>query len=102
MDLESVEKVIEWRPLAFAKEIAPRPLLILCGSEYDVIHPYSMALEVYEAASEPKELRRLPFEGMAFYEPPGLNVALAVATEFFREHLGQTVEERQKDLFSKL
>ena len=98
MELASVEKVIEWRPLAFAAEIAPRPLMIITGSGYDAIHPYSMALEVYEAAKEPRELVRLPFDGMAFYGPPGLDVALKTATDFFTEHLGETTEEKQKRL----
>ncbi|WP_261777645.1 MULTISPECIES: alpha/beta hydrolase [unclassified Rhodococcus (in: high G+C Gram-positive bacteria)] len=98
MALESLEKVAEWRPLAFAREIAPRPALVIAGSGYDVIHPFSMALDVHAALEEPKELTVLPFEGMAFYGGPGLVASLAVATTFFRTHLGSTVAEKQKAL----
>jgi fermentation-respiration switch protein FrsA (DUF1100 family) len=96
MTLESIEKVLEWRPTALIEEIAPRPLMIITATEYDVIHPYRMAAEAYERAHAPKELVRLPFPGMAVYGPPALDVALAHATRFFGDHLGLTLAQRQR------
>jgi uncharacterized protein len=98
MALESLEKVAEWRPLAFTREIAPRPVLVIAGRGYDAIHPYSMALEVHDALQEPKQLTVLPFEGMAFYGGPGLEASLVEATTFYRTHLGSTVAEQQTAL----
>jgi fermentation-respiration switch protein FrsA (DUF1100 family) len=96
MTLESVERVIEWRPTTFIEEIAPRPLMIITATGYDVIHPYWMAADAYARAREPKELVRLPFPGMAVYGQPALRVALAHAVRFFREHLGETLTDRQR------
>ena len=101
MTLESVEKVIEWRPLAFIDLIAPRALMVITSSQYDVIHPYQMALDIYERASEPKQLVALPFDGMAFYGQPCLDVALHAAIEFYAYHLGHTVAQQQQRLLAE-
>jgi len=45
----------EVKPLNYVAELAPRPLLLVHGSEDDVV-PVSQAYEMYEMAGEPKQL----------------------------------------------
>jgi fermentation-respiration switch protein FrsA (DUF1100 family) len=42
-------------PIKAINRVAPRPLLIVQGDQDDVV-PYTQAQQLYDAASEPKEL----------------------------------------------
>jgi hypothetical protein len=94
MTLESVERILDWTPVSFIDRIAPRPLLILTTSGYDVVHPAWFIADAFERAREPKRLQYLPFDQLGLYAEPGLSVSLRHATDFFLEHLGRTSAER--------
>lgn len=75
------------RPIDAAAKIAPRPLLIVHGSE-DRLVPIENARRMYEAAGEPKEI--VVLEGVGhrnFVEPGGARYAEAI-TDFFTRTLG--------------
>jgi hypothetical protein len=87
--LESVEKVLEWSPISFVDRIAPRPLLVVGTSGYDVIHPAWFVDQGYQRAKEPKKIVYLPYGQMDLYIEPGLSESMRHATAFFLEHLGK-------------
>jgi fermentation-respiration switch protein FrsA (DUF1100 family) len=93
--LESIERILEFSPVAVVDRMTPRPLMIVTTSGYDVVHPVDMVVEAYERAGEPKRLVLLPFDQLDLYAEPGMGIALGYAAEFFTEHLGMTVEERR-------
>ncbi len=64
-------RVARVRPVDLVDRIAPRPLLLIHGTD-DGIVPYSHALELYAAAGEPKELWTLAggTHAMARFEAP--------------------------------
>jgi fermentation-respiration switch protein FrsA (DUF1100 family) len=43
------------KPIEWIKKISPRPLLIIHGTQDDVVYP-SSARELYERAGEPKQI----------------------------------------------
>lgn len=94
MTLESIERILEWTPISFVDRITPRPILFLTTGGYDVVHPASTVAEAYERARQPKRLTFLPFGQLELYFEPGFSVSLRHATDFFREHLGETSSER--------
>lgn len=49
-------------PIRFAAEVAPTPILLVQGEE-DAMVPMALALRVYEAARDPKELHLVPGVG---------------------------------------
>ena len=80
------------RPIDAAAKIAPRPLLIIHGSD-DRLVPIDNAKRMYEAAGEPKELVIL--EGIGhrnFVEPGGARYATAI-TDFFTKYLASPAVE---------
>ena len=64
-------RVARVRPVDLVARIAPRPLLLIHGTN-DGIVPYAHALELYAAAGEPKELWTLPgaMHAMARFHAP--------------------------------
>ena len=52
------------------------------------MHPAWSVAELYHAAREPKRLEFLPYDQTGLYVEPGLSQSNALASEFFREHLG--------------
>jgi fermentation-respiration switch protein FrsA (DUF1100 family) len=52
----SMEHIVGWNVLERAHLVAPRPLLVIHGTT-DVLLPPRYALEVYDRAGEPKQLR---------------------------------------------
>jgi fermentation-respiration switch protein FrsA (DUF1100 family) len=67
-------------PLTYASRIAPRPLLMINGSEDRVI-PALAAQRLYDAAGEPKQIDWFPGEGH-IPSPLGLYASVKV---FLRE-----------------
>jgi fermentation-respiration switch protein FrsA (DUF1100 family) len=86
--LESIEKILEFSPLAFVHRITPRPYLIISTAGHDIVHPAWTVAELHARALEPKRLEFLPFDQTGLYVEPGLSQSNAVAAEFFTEHLG--------------
>jgi hypothetical protein len=85
--LESMEKIIAFRPIHSIAEISPRPLCIIMNTGYEALHPRDQVMEAYAAASEPKTLVLLPYDQLGFYAEPGATDALRSALGFFEEHL---------------
>lgn len=85
--LESVEKVIEFNPESVIHQIAPRPLLLIATTGYDMIHPIDQVLGAYEKAQEPKRLALLPYHQTGLYDDPGLAEAMAEAVAWFQTYL---------------
>lgn len=85
--LESMEKIIAFRPIHSIAEISPRPLCIIMNTGYEALHPRDQVMEAYAAASEPKKLVLLPYDQLGFYAEPGATDALRSALDFFEEHL---------------
>lgn len=94
--LESLERVMEFRPIDFVAEIAPRPLCIVASSTVDKIHPVDQILEAFDRAREPKKMLLLPIDGMAFYALPGRDVALNEALDWLTS-VGLGAEESGRE-----
>ncbi|WP_084638203.1 alpha/beta hydrolase [Gordonia shandongensis] len=80
--VESVERIMEYRPEAVIAEIAPRPILII-GSAVDGVIPFSESESLFALAGEPKELVSLPIGHYDICEPPGSDEAAQLAVDFF-------------------
>jgi hypothetical protein len=63
--LESVERILEFRPCAVVERIAPRPVLFV-AAERDTVTPVDGIAEMYRRAREPKRLEIMP--GISHYE----------------------------------
>lgn len=85
--LESVEKVLEFNPEAVIHQIAPRPLLMIATTGYDMIHPIDQVLAAHEKAQEPKQLALLPYDQIGLYDDPGLADAMLEAVQWFDRYL---------------
>ena len=68
-------------------QIAPRPLLMIATTGYDMIHPIDQVLDAFESAKEPKRLALLPYGQTGLYTEPGLSEAMAEAVAWFEEYL---------------
>jgi fermentation-respiration switch protein FrsA (DUF1100 family) len=85
--LESVEKILEFNPESVIHQIAPRPLLMIATTGYDMIHPIEQVLGAYEKAKEPKRLVLLPYGQTGLYSEPGFSEATTEAVAWFEEYL---------------
>ncbi len=85
--LESMEKIIEFNPESVIHQIAPRPLLMIATTGYDMIHPIDQVLGAYEKALEPKRLTLLPYEQTGLYSEPGFSESITEAIAWFEEYL---------------
>lgn len=85
--LESVEKILEFNPESVIHQIAPRPLLMIATTGYDMIHPIEQILEAFEMAKEPKRLALLPYGQTGLYTEPGFSQSIAEAIGWFEEYL---------------
>lgn len=79
--VESVERIMEYRPELVAGAIAPRPLLII-GSAVDGVIPFSESESLYAHAGEPKRLLSLQIGHYDICEPPGSDSAAQMAVDF--------------------
>lgn len=79
--VESVERIMEYRPEAVVHMIAPRPLLVI-GSAVDGVIPFSESESLYRLAGEPKELLSLQIGHYDICEPPGSDSAAQMAVDF--------------------
>lgn len=63
--LESVERILEFRPGSVVERIAPRPVLFV-AAEHDTVTPADGIADMYRLAREPKRLEVMP--GITHYE----------------------------------
>ena len=63
--LESVERIVEFKPVSVVERIAPRPVLFV-AAEHDTVTPTDDIAEMYRRAREPKRFEIMP--GITHYE----------------------------------
>jgi fermentation-respiration switch protein FrsA (DUF1100 family) len=83
----SLEMATEYEPGSYISRIAPTPLLMIVAAE-DVVAPYQLALDAYEDAREPKEIRVIAGGHFAPYEGPGFDECASAARDHFVKYLG--------------
>jgi uncharacterized protein len=86
--LESVERLTRFRPESLAKQIAPRPLLLLHGTKND-LYDYDESVRLFEAARDPKLLVPLREAGHTEWMHDGhprFRAVVAVLRRFFTDH----------------
>ena len=92
--LESVERIMEFRPVDVAHLIAPRPLLVI-AAERDILVQPSEATRLYEAALEPKRLVTMPgVNHFTVYQPPVREEVMDLAVGWFDTHMPAQGEGR--------
>lgn len=85
-EYESRVKLDQVRPVDVIAAISPRPILIVHGAQDDVM-PLENAYQLYEAASEPKELLILEEAGHCCLARDGGEIYQQWMLNFFREML---------------
>jgi uncharacterized protein len=86
--VESVEKLIEYDPVALADLISPTPLLMIIG-ENDQSQPANLSTDAFERIGEPKRLIKIAAghtELLEKTEP--VAVAAGAAIEWLKQYLG--------------
>jgi fermentation-respiration switch protein FrsA (DUF1100 family) len=84
--VESILRSIEYTPTAFIDLIAPRPLLMVLGTQDDLASP-KQAAAAFEMAGEPKRLVTFECGHFGLYEcGPFHDAAVAVELEWLHEH----------------
>lgn len=90
--LESVERIMEFRPVDVAHRIAPRPLLVI-AAERDVLVPPSQAIDLHEAAHEPRRLVTIPdMNHFTVYREGVREQVMEMAADWFDTHVPPTRE----------
>jgi hypothetical protein len=89
IEMESIERVMEFSPMSVIDPIGPRPICIVTTARYDVTHPLEYIYEAYKRAQEPKKFVLLPLEQLDVYKEPGRSMALKEAVSWFDQHLRQ-------------
>lgn len=82
----SLEMASEYEPGSCISRISPAPLLMMVADR-DVDAPFQLALEAYENAREPKELRVLSGGHFDAYTGPGFEECSSAARDHFVKHL---------------
>lgn len=82
----SLEMASEYEPGSYISRISPTPLLMLVANN-DTVAPCQLALDAYEEAHEPKEIRVLPGGHFDVYTGPGFQECAAAAQGHFVKHL---------------
>ena len=85
--LQSLEHVIDFRPIDVVAEIAPRACCIITAAGADPVHPLDQILEACERCREPKRLHLLPHRGLDLRYDPGWRCCMQLAADWFAEHL---------------
>jgi uncharacterized protein len=86
--LESLEHVIDFRPMDVVNEIAPRATCLVAAQGHDPVHPLDQILAAYDRCGEPMRLHLLSERGLDLRFEPGWSLCLTYAVDWFREHLG--------------
>ncbi|TMR93323.1 alpha/beta hydrolase [Nonomuraea basaltis] len=82
----TLEMATEYEPGSYISRIAPTPLLMIVAAE-DVVAPFQLALDAYEEAREPKEIRVIAGGHFDAYDGPGFYECASAAREHFLKHL---------------
>ncbi len=85
--LQSLENLLSYQPLAYARHVSPAPMLMIVGDRDNVCFP-DLCLDAYDRALEPKRLLMLPTGHWGFYYPPLFERCCSAAAQWFAEHLG--------------
>ena len=83
----SLEMAVEYEPGSFISRISPTPLLMIVAAE-DVVAPVQLALDAYQEAREPKEIRVVAGGHFEAYEGAGFEESASAARDHFLKHLG--------------
>jgi hypothetical protein len=89
IEMESIERVMEFSPMSVIDRIGPRAICIVTTARYDVTHPLENIYEAYKRAQERKKIVLLPVEQLDVYKEPGRSMALEEAVKWFDEYLKQ-------------
>lgn len=87
--LESVAKIIEFSPISVVHRIAPRPLMMVTVSGYDIVHLATDIADAFARVRQPAEFRVYPTTQLALYSGEWLERALDEQCHFFDRHLGE-------------
>lgn len=82
----TMEMATEYEPGVYISRIAPTPLLMIVAAD-DVVAPTQLALDVFEEAREPKEIRVIPGGHFDAYEGPGFEECVTAARDHFVKYL---------------
>ncbi|MFC5731483.1 MULTISPECIES: alpha/beta hydrolase [Nocardioides] len=82
----SLEWASEYEPGSYISRISPTPLLMLVADE-DTVAPFQYALDAYEEAREPKEIKVLHGGHFDAYGGPGFEECASAARDHFLRHL---------------
>ena len=89
LPLETAEALVEYRPEALVSKVAPRPLLLIHGSD-DRLVPVGESRNLFAKAQEPKRLEVLP--GLGHFDwvaagSPGFEKISGLAVDFLEQTL---------------
>lgn len=82
----SLEMASEYEPGSYISRISPTPLLMLVAAN-DTVAPFQFALDAYEEAREPKEIKVLAGGHFDAYGGPGFEECAVAARDHFVKHL---------------
>ncbi|MCE2469643.1 MAG: alpha/beta fold hydrolase [Dehalococcoidia bacterium] len=86
LTLQSVARLMAFKPMEAARSIAPRAALFI-GAEHDAVTPFDGVAAMHHQAGEPKRLERL--DGLTHYEvyeEPHVSRIIALTDEWLRAH----------------
>jgi acetyl esterase/lipase len=92
--LESLEHVIDFRPIDVVGAIAPRATCIVTAAGYDPVHPLDQILEAYERCREPRQLHLIGQRGLDLRFDPGWTRCLELSADWFATRLSPDVPRR--------
>jgi hypothetical protein len=82
----SLEMAAEFEVGSYISRIAPTPLLMIVAAD-DVVAPFQLALDAYQEAREPKEIRVIQGGHFVPYDGPGFAECSSAARDHFVRHL---------------
>ncbi|WP_406636590.1 alpha/beta hydrolase [Amycolatopsis sp. WGS_07] len=85
--LDSTEHLLTFAPEHLIHRLAPTPLLMIANGGWDPYHVLEEAQSAFAKAGEPKRLEVLPYDVLGLYTGPGLEEAMALAVDWFDQHL---------------
>ncbi|WP_409185859.1 alpha/beta hydrolase [Amycolatopsis sp. VS8301801F10] len=85
--LDSTEHLLTFAPEQLIHRLAPTPLLMIANGGWDPYHLLDEAQSAFAKAGEPKRLEVLPYDVLGLYTGPGLEEAMALAVDWFDQHL---------------
>ncbi|WP_042462168.1 alpha/beta hydrolase [Neobacillus dielmonensis] len=84
--LETMEAFLAYNPAGLIELISPTPLLMVVA-ENDELTPTDLAVEAFQRAREPKQLKIIPGGHFDAYTNPGLSHSAPAALNWFKKHL---------------